>query len=370
MQTRLREKTGDAIDFSKSVAPIPISKKSYNTISFCHRPTQTDQDRQRLSKSRDPGAASFPASLTVEAALTLPLFLLLCSLFFTFFSGQIWQLRLQKALDDVCEDVAVWSYLIDFADDYTSIDLLALADGGLISGALDGDGDSVAALLAGEADLISEIRVFLAAKGSALLWQPLLKSWVAARAGTEALRASPVIDGAQGLSLSGSSLHGRNLDLVLSYEIGSAVRFPFQLRYPVVQRSCRRLWIGTKVEKPDSQEDTEEEEEKQEDIVYVTANGAVYHLTKSCRVLALKILTVDASVLPTLRNTSGGKYYPCDRCAKNQTLSGTTVIITEPGTRYHYRFDCPSLKRTIRELPVSEAKEKYRPCHYCGGDDP
>ena len=101
----------------------------------------------------------------------------------------------------------------------------------------------------------------------------------------------------------------------------------------------------------------------------MTVLGSVYHTTKSCRVLALKILTVDMAQLPGLRNSSGGKYYPCDRCAKNRTPEGTTVIITEPGTRYHFRADCPSLKRTIREISVSEAKEKYRPCHYCGGDD-
>ena len=142
MRTRLREKTGDVDVLSKSVTPVQILKKSCIAISLCHRPTQTDQDRKELSKSRDPGAASFPAGLTVEAALILPLFLLICSLFFTFFSGQIWQLRLQKALDEVCEDVAVWSYLVDFADDYTDIDLLSLADGGLISSALNGNGAS------------------------------------------------------------------------------------------------------------------------------------------------------------------------------------------------------------------------------------
>ena len=326
-----------------------------------HRPCEAEK-KDSYFNARFPDAARLPASLTVEAALVLPLFLLLCSLFFTFFSGQYWQLKLQQAMDEVCEDVAVWSYLLDFADDYTGADLLALADGGHLSGALEGRGDDIAQLLSGQADLLEEIRLFLLEKGSALLWQPLLEQWIIAKVGREALRASPIVDRDEGLSLAGSTLHDRELDLVLRYEIVA-------LRYGVIQRSCRRLWIGTRIEKPhETDGEPEEEEESEEEVYYVTAFGSVYHTTKSCRVLALKIMTVDYASLPSLRNTSGGKYYACDRCAKHAVLEGTTVIVTEPGTRYHFRSDCPSLKRTITEISVSEAKEKYRPCHYCGGN--
>ncbi|MBR6704273.1 MAG: hypothetical protein IKI82_02485 [Lachnospiraceae bacterium] len=345
----------------------PASK--LNTISklfhSSHCPKR-EENKECLSPAHFSGTAQVRGSLTVEAALALPLFLLLCSLFFTFFSGQIWQLRLQNALDEVCEDVAVWSYLVDFAEDYTGADLLSLADGGRLSGALEGRTEDILPFLRGEADLLEEIKLFLAEKGSALLWQPLLTQWICGKVGRDALRASPIAGKDGGLSLSGSSLHDRELDLVLSYEIESPLRFPLALRYPVVQRSCRRLWIGTKVDKKQAEEEDEEEEEG---ICYVTAYGSVYHTTKSCRVLALKIMTVEASQLPSLRNTSGGKYYPCDRCARNKVPEGTTVIVTEPGTRYHFRQDCPSLKRTIQEISEGEAKEKYRPCHYCGGDD-
>lgn len=367
MRTGLRKQQGDG----KTDLTVKDASQQKNNSGFyfclCHRPKHIDQTRKKLSEPRASGASCHAASLTVEAALTLPLFLLLCSFFFTFFSGQLWQLRLGKALDEVCEDVAVWSYLIDFADDYTGMDLLTLADGGLISGVLEKDGESLAKLLRGEADVIGEIKTFLLEKGSALLWQELLVQWIKAKVGNESLRASPLVRGEEGLSLSGSTLHGRDLDLILSYEIESPLRFPFRLKIPVVQRSCRRLWIGTKVEKP--ADETEEEEEEQEEICYVTAWGSVYHTVKNCRVLELKILTVEMAVLPSLRNTSGGKYYPCDRCAKNQSPPGTEVIITQPGTRYHFRTDCPSLKRTIREISLSEAKEKYRPCHYCGGEE-
>lgn len=337
-------------------------------ISFCqqHRLKKNKYKNKSLSQTRFSEAHYLPASLTVEAALVLPLFLLLCSLFFTFFSGQLLQLRLQRSLDEICQDVAVWSHIIDLAEDYTGQDLLSLADGGLISGALDKDSDALSALLGGQADLAAEIKLFLLEKGSALVWQPLIKEWLIARVGRGTLDASPLKDGAGGLSLSGSSLHGRELDLVLSYQVESPLRIPFQLSYQVVQRSCRRLWVGTRVDK-DFGEEEAEEESSEEAICYITETGSVYHLDKGCRVLALKKETVAFSDIPSLRNTGGGKYYPCERCASQGSYGIVTVIITIPGHRYHFKEDCRNLKRTIIEISLSEAQEQYRPCGFCGG---
>ena len=268
MDGRLREISGGDSSSPERDAAYPNIRVNLKTTQFStlliqyrHHPTEDVEKKQILSRARIPGALSFRAGLTVEAALVFPLFLLLCSLFFTFFSGQYWQLRLQKALDEVCEDVSVWSYLVDFAEDYTGTDLLSLADGGQISGALEGREENIAALLSGKADILSEIRLFLLEKGSALIWQPLLKEWVASAAGREALRASPIAGGDRGLSLAGSTLHGRDLDLVLSYTGESPLRFPFRLHYTVVQRSCRRLWVGTKVDKEQSRPEEETEED-------------------------------------------------------------------------------------------------------------
>lgn len=337
-----------------------------NQFSFLFRQRIYPNKKENKSLSQDPisEAPFLPGSITVEAALTLPFFLLLFSLFFTFFSAQLWQLRLQRALDGVCEDVAVWSYLVDFAEDYCGKDILSLADGGLLEGALSGDGEAVVSLLKGEGDILQEIRQFLISRGTALLWQPLLKEWVVERAGRSQLEASPIRGGPAGLSLSGSTLKNRELDLVLTYQVESFISFPLKLSFPVAQRSARQLWVGTRVQKWDAEE---EEEEAQEASCFVTETGSVYHKTKGCRVLDLKVQTVSFSSLPSLRNTSGGKYYACARCARGSAPPGE-VIITIPGTRYHYRSDCRNLKRTIIEISVSEAETKYRPCHFCGGE--
>ena len=329
-----------------------------------HQPKNLENEKMNsLPPDSSPGALSAGASLTVEAALSLSVFLFLCGLFFTFFLGQLWQLRLQKALDDICEDVAVWSYAVDFAESYTGTNLMALADGGLISGAMNGDGESLEALLKGEADPEKEILLFLRDQGAALIWQTLLKEWLIGKIGRDKLDTSVIEEGADGLSLFGSTLAARDLDLVLHYRIRSPLSFPFRLSYPVVQRVCRRLWTGTPVKEDDEEEESGEAEEN---LVFITETGSVYHLSRDCRVLALKKEWVAFTDVGTLRNTSGGKYYACGRCAKGREAPAV-VIITIPGVRYHFEENCPSLKRTIAEIALSDAQEKYRPCHYCGG---
>ncbi len=302
-------------------------------------------------------------SLTVEAALALPLFLFAAGLFFSLFSAQLLQLRLQKALDGITEDVAVWSYAVEFADQYTGTDLLTLADGGVLSGALTGNGEDISTLLSQEGNLPEEIKLFLLEKGSALLWQQFVKQWLIRRAGEEKLRRSVLLGGPQGLSLSGSTLHGRELDLILSYRIAPLFGRTFGITIPVVQRRCRRLWIGTRVAEEES---GEEEEQEPEEIVYVTESGTVYHRSRDCRVFHIDPVSVLFSVIPSLRNKDGKKYYPCGSCTGIHP-EPLIVWITDFGVNYHFKKDCPGLKRTLIEIALSEAQEKYRPCGFCGG---
>ena len=339
---------------------VDTSNKHYNIINRQRPSNKNNKNESRLSHSPVPGAHYFSASLSVEAALALPLFLLVLSLFFTFFSGQLWQLRLQKAIDEICEDVAVWSYILDFADDYTGSDLLALAEGGRLSGVLKGNPSDLADLLQ-KGEWREEIKLFALEKGSALIWQRLIKEWLIRKLGREALTASLISGGPEGLSLSGSTLRNRNLDLVLAYRIHSPFSLPFRLEYPIVQRSCRRLWIGTRVNKTPN-----EEEETEEETVYVTGSGQVYHISRQCRVLAITPTQTDESGVVAARNLSGAKYKACQRCTRGRPVK-QAAWVTPYGTRYHLKEDCSSLIRNIGEIAISEAEEKYRPCHYCTG---
>ena len=317
---------------------------------------------KRLSKTPASGGF-FRAVMTVEAAIAFSLFLLLCGLFFTFYQEQAAALRAQKALDEVSEAVAEWSYAVSFAEKYTGTDLMSIADGSAVSDVLAGEAKWTT-LLGGKEKIIREVREFLLEKGAAVLWQAAVREIVAEKIGAEALKAAGVEDGAAGLSLSGSTLRGRELDLVLSFRIVSKVGFPFRLHIPVTVRSLRRLWTGTVLLQPE--EHAQEETEEEEAVVYVTENGEVFHRSLQCRILKIRPIAVPASEVGERRNNSGGKYYPCDYCCHGRPVTTGLVYITDEGIRYHADRDCGEITRYVRKIAESEAEENYRPCYYCG----
>ena len=102
--------------------------------------------------------------------------------------------------------------------------------------------------------------------------------------------------------------------------------------------------------------------QKEEEYVYVTETGTVYHKDRECSYLRLSIKEADRSALKDLRNSSGHKYYACRSCGKS---AGNRVYITDDGTCYHSSLVCHGLKRTVTCIPLSQAGGK-RPCSRCG----
>lgn len=117
--------------------------------------------------------------------------------------------------------------------------------------------------------------------------------------------------------------------------------YPFQTKNDVVQSAVCRAWIGF----------TELEEE--ETYVYVTPDGSVYHLYGDCTHLNLSIQKVSFPKACVSRNEYGEKYRPCELCKGD---FGALVYITSEGNCYHSERSCSGLKRTIRQIPLSEAK--------------
>lgn len=71
---------------------------------------------------------------------------------------------------------------------------------------------------------------------------------------------------------------------------------------------------------------------------------------------------VSDTEVKALRNSSGGKYYPCEHCGGG---AAGGVYITDNGDRYHSTLACSGLKRTVYAVPVSEAAGKGV-CSRCG----
>ena len=103
---------------------------------------------------------------------------------------------------------------------------------------------------------------------------------------------------------------------------------------------------------------------KEEAYVYITPFGTRYHLTEGCRDLRVQIQAGMGEELSEIRNGSGGKYYPCGECGPD---GKGLVYLTEWGDRYHGRSDCPSIKRTVYIVTLSEAEAEGRSvCRSCG----
>lgn len=106
-----------------------------------------------------------------------------------------------------------------------------------------------------------------------------------------------------------------------------------------------------------------------EQMVYVAENGTVYHLTTSCTYLDLSINGILVSDLENARNKNDGKYSACETCKPSTTdTSMTLLFITDYGDRYHSSLSCSGLKRTVNEVPLSEATAAgLGVCSKCSG---
>lgn len=164
--------------------------------------------------------------------------------------------------------------------------------------------------------------------------------------GKEYLDNSPMEGGASGISWLRSSVMQADdcIDLVAEYRVSppvAVIGFSPRVMY---NRVRTRAWTGydnTRRGAGDSEEE----------IVYITPEGTVYHHSRECSYLKLSIVAVDRSFLDTQRNQSGEKYYPCNECG---AACGSTVYITSHGNRYHATLGCSGLKRTVMAVPISQ----------------
>lgn len=129
-------------------------------------------------------------------------------------------------------------------------------------------------------------------------------------------------------------------------------------------RARVRAWTGRMHGGAGEGEEAEAEEE--EERVLVTQTGHVYHTDENCTYLRLSIQSISRDSLANRRNASGGKYHACEKCGSGGT---SNVYITTYGDRYHTSLECSGLKRTVESVPKSEV-EGWDCCSKCAGSSP
>lgn len=161
-----------------------------------------------------------------------------------------------------------------------------------------------------------------------------------------------VAGGTNGISLLTSDFTGDYIELKANYYIKSPINLFKVGGIYAAQGTKNRKWTG------------DGRSGEQEDYVYVTQRGSVYHRSRFCHYLDLSICAVSSETVSELRNKDGDIYYSCPMCAKNGSNS-EFVYVTDYGERYHNRLSCSGLKRTISLIPMSEVRGRG-PCSKCG----
>lgn len=175
--------------------------------------------------------------------------------------------------------------------------------------------------------------------------------------GSERLNRSIVEGGSGGIRCEKSRMSALTavLDLKVEYRIRLPIPAFLNLSVPMEEQMRVKGWSGyVKTGFFETDEET----------VYVTETGVVYHRDYHCNYLELSIRMVTADSIDGLRNKEQGKYYPCEHCAEKGTQKG--VYITDYGNRYHNSLNCSGLKRTIYAVPLSEASVGRGACTKCG----
>lgn len=262
-----------------------------------------------LLRSRKRVSFSASASMTVEAALTLPLFLFAGVLLMMPFRILDIERQVQAHLEAVGEDISQSAY-------FTMEPAV-------------GKESLTAATAYGYAEAAVRIK----------------------------LRELPI----KNLSLASSQLldDKETVYLVADYE----VELPFSVfGLGSVKRKniCyRRGWIGES-EKGGDEAGTGEEEQ---DMVYIGRNSTRYHESRTCHYLYNDLKAVSLEKITDCRNQSGGRYTPCSRCGGQ---AGLVVYIMPSGNHYHSSSSCSAIQAYVSQVPRVQA-EHLGPCSYCSG---
>lgn len=99
-----------------------------------------------------------------------------------------------------------------------------------------------------------------------------------------------------------------------------------------------------------------------EGMVYVTPNESVYHTDLSCTHLSLDI-SVDEDVEKYLKEKT--HYKECEKCTRYHQGEVTCFYIPKEGDAYHTDLTCSGLKRTVIQVDKSTLKGVV-PCQRCG----
>ncbi len=306
------------------------SALSLQTHSYNHTDKSTDKNLLTIPKIKDKQSNFFSkrissvisitseGSLTIEAALAIPIFLFAVMAVLSFGEILRLQMKFDSALQQCAKELAVYGYA----------------------------GDALCGSTIGEASFPAET----------LFSEVYVRNRVISELGKEYLDASPT-EGTNSLHFLGSRImEDDRIELRCTYYVTPFFILSPKAGFLTGSTAVARAFTGY-----DNLAGAAAEEK--EEYVYITAEGAVYHRKRDCHYLDLSIEKVFAKDIPGIRNADGSIYSACSICG--ETNSGSIVFITDYGNRYHSDILCSGLRRTVEAIPISQVGTRS-PCKKCG----
>ncbi len=164
--------------------------------------------------------------------------------------------------------------------------------------------------------------------------------------------------GTAGFNFMETSVEGNYIDVRVNYQMTFPVGLLGKYSYDVSQRARCRKWVGY-----DKAEDTVDSA-----YVFITEKGEVYHTNYHCTYLNPSVRRIHSSDLKSERNVGGEKYAPCKRCSRGKSPE-SFIFVTDYGTSWHSDVTCTEIKHNIKKVPLEEVKDKMRPCSKCSAGE-
>jgi hypothetical protein len=305
------------------------------------------------------------ASITVEASIVLPIFILAMYAFIFFIQVISVQQEIQQGLLQTarfCEKIGyVYDYLMNYDVEENNNQTVQSQENrpeentseentpkvNTSEGALEDNKSESSAIDT------REVATYLITGG-------LMQEKFSEVVDQHIINKSCVVGGVQGLNFLLSSYDEETniADVTVQYRVHIPIGLAIINDFNVIQKTKVRVFVGLSNINPD------DEAEEAEDYVYIAETGTVYHESKDCTHLKLSITKVNRSTLDTQRNSSGGRFSACEIC-KPERIKQEYYYITKQGDRYHCNANCSGLKRTIKVIKRSEVGDR-RSCTRCG----
>lgn len=277
-------------------------------------------------------------SLVVEAAFVFPIFFFFIAIFLYIFQFIYVQQTIQGALYQTAGYYAKQGYLYDRVYDTYAIE---------------------------PSDEIAKITEALGVKE--ILTSKVYEAKFIEYLGGKTQKFAIIQGGIDGISIQPQCdyYEGGMVDVCAYYVCRIPVLFFQTDSFPCIQRAIAVNWSGkTAVSRYVQVEKTEEA--PKEDVVYITKTGTVYHTHQDCTHLKLSIRQTTFGLVGNQRNQQNQKYRECDKCARNVSLSATSILyITDEGVCYHTSSTCSGIKRNIDQVSVLEIPSGMRCCRRC-----